>query len=264
MNGDSHLARKTRRLQLQRPIAVLDLETTGVFIEIDRIVEVGVLKLTCDRERDSFQRRVNPEIKIPQEASAVHGIRDEDVASQPTFREIATSLEEFLSNCDLAGFNILSFDLPILEREFERSGVRFSTEGRHIIDAKAIYHLKEPRDLAAAVGLYCGRGHENAHSAFDDALACLEVVEGQLARYPDLPNSVEELSVFSQQTLQQRYLDSGRWFRSRYGKPAFARGKHIGRNLTEVAIEDPDFVKAILSREDLPVDTREMILQSVK
>jgi DNA polymerase-3 subunit epsilon len=264
MSDDLYPLKRTRLLQLRRPIAVLDLETTGVFLEIDRIVEVGVVRLASKGEMDRFYRRVNPEVKIPQEASVVHGIRDEDVASQPTFKQIAAGLEEFLSNCDLAGFNIFSFDLPILQKEFERSGVRFSMEGRHVIDTKEIYHLKEPRDLTAAVALYCGRCHENAHSAVADALACLDVLEGQLARYPDLPHDVEELSLFSQQMRQQRFLDSGRWFQSRYGKPAFARGKHAGRNLTDVATDDPEFLKSILSREDLPADTREMILNVLK
>jgi DNA polymerase-3 subunit epsilon len=264
LNADMDLATQTRRLQLQRPIAVLDLETTGIFIEIDRIVEVGIVKLTSAGERESFYQRVNPEIKIPPEASAVHGIRNEDVASQPTFKQTAKGLEEFLSNCDLAGFNILSFDLPILQKEFERAGVSFSIEGRHVIDAKEIYHLKEPRDLASAVSLYCGRRHQNAHSAFEDAAACLDVLEGQLARYPDLPDRVEDLSAFSQQFRQQRYLDSGRWFQSRYGKPAFARGAYAGRGLDEVAAVDPDFLKSILCREDLSGDTREMILKAVK
>lgn len=263
MNQETHLPNKGRRLELQRPIAVLDLETTGIFIEIDRIVEVGIVKVTSGGERQRFFQRVNPEIKIPPEASAVHGIRDEDVASEPGFRNIAVSIVEFLANCDLAGFNILSFDLPMLLKEFERCEVSFSMEGRHIIDAKEIYHLKEPRDLTAAVRLYCDRRHENAHSAWDDAVACLDVIEGQLAKYPDLPNRVEELSVFAQQSRQQRYLDSGRWFLPRYGKPAFARGEYAGRNLNEVAAVDPEFLKSALCREDLPGDTREMILKAM-
>lgn len=262
MNQGIDLPREGRRLELQRPLAVLDLETTGIFIEIDRIVEIGIIKVSSSGERQRFYQRVNPKIKIPQEASDVHGIRDEDVASKPEFTNIALSVAEFLANCDLAGFNILSFDLPMLLKEFERSDVRFSMEGRHVIDAKEIYHLKEPRTLAAAVRLYCGRNQANAHSAFDDAVACLDVLEGQLAKYPDLPTQVEGLSVFAQQSRQQRFLDSGRWFVSRYGKPAFARGEYAGRNLSEVAAGNPEFVKSVLCREDLPADTREMILKA--
>jgi len=261
----AQLAKQKRRLSLKRPIAVLDLETTGTEVELDRIVEIGVVKLTRDGRREVFHKRVNPGIKIPTEATSVHGISDKHVVSKPKFRAIAKSLLKFLGNCDLTGFNIESFDLPLLRKEFQRIEVSFPVEGRHVVDVKTIFHLKEPRNLTAAVKFYCERDHGGAHSAVVDAHACLDVLEGQLNKYTDLPNKVEELSKFSQGARKQSFLDSGKWFRSRNGKPIFAKGnKHRGQALSEVADEEPDYLEWMLSLSDLPDDTRKIVQKAVR
>ncbi len=264
MNDPAHSGPDGRRLRLRRPVAAIDLETTGIFIDLDRIVEIGIVRVSPDGPREEFHQRINPEMKIPPEATAVHKIGDSDVASQPAFKEIAGKLAAFLEGCDLTGFNLRSFDLPVLGKEFERAGVPFSTEGRRIVDAMEIFHTKEPRDLTAAVRFYCGRRHEGAHSAAGDALACLQVLEGEIAAYPDLPDDFDELSEFMRKSRQQRYLDSGRWFQPRYGEPAFARGKHAGKTVTQVAAEDAEFLEKMLTFSDLPADTREIVVNAGK
>jgi DNA polymerase-3 subunit epsilon len=259
MNEPADFRQDGRKLVLRRPVAALDLETTGVFIGLDRIVEIGVVRLRPDGKREQFYQRIHPEMKIPPEATAIHGIGDGDVASQPAFKEIAGKLAEFLEGCDLTGYNLQSFDLPILGKEFERAGVAFSLEGRRIVDAMEIFHMREPRDLRAAVKFYCGRQHDGAHSAANDALACLDVLEGEIRAYSDLPRNFDELFAFMQQSRRQRYLDSGRWFQSRYGEPVFARGRHAGKTVAQVAVEDREFLEKMLTFSDLPADTREIV-----
>lgn len=264
MNNFAHSGQDGRALRLRRPVAAFDLETTGIFIDLDRIVEIGVTRLSPDGRREEFYQRINPEMKIPPEATAVHGIGDGDVALQPTFREIAGKLAAFLEGCDLTGFNLQSFDLPVLRKEFERAGVSFSTEGRRIVDAMEIFHIKEPRDLTAAVRFYCGRQHDGAHSAAGDARACLDVLQGEIEAYPDLPDDFDELPAYLQKSRRQRYLDSGRWFQSRYGQPAFARGRYAGKTVAQVAAEDAEFLEKMLTFSDLPADTREIVMNAGK
>jgi len=259
MNEPLDFRQDGRKLVLVRPVAALDLETTGVFIEMDRIVEIGVVRLSPDGKRQQFYQRIHPEMKIPPEATAIHGIGDEDVASQPAFKAIAGELAAFLEGCDLTGYNLQGFDLPILRKEFERTGEEFSLEGRRIVDAMEIFHMREPRDLTAAVKFYCRRQHDGRHSAANDALACLDVLEGEIRAYPDLPHNFDELAAFMQKSWRQRYLDSGRWFRSRYGQPTFVRGRHAGKTVAQVAVEDREFLEKMLTYSDLPADTREIV-----
>ena len=167
-------------LQLVRPLAVFDLETTGLNVDDARTVEIAVLRIEPPGAFASHSRRVNPGRPIPAEATAVHGITDEDVAHEPSFRDIAPRLARFLDGCDLAGFNIGGFDIPVLEAEFRRAGLVFSMEGRRIVDAQGIFHHYERRDLAAAVRFYTGRDIEDAHSAQGDLVSTLYVLRGQL------------------------------------------------------------------------------------
>jgi DNA polymerase-3 subunit epsilon len=212
-----------RSLELVKPLAFFDLETTGTTVGLDRIVEIGVLKVTPHGEELELQTRVNPEIRIPREATAVHGISDKDVEDKPTFDKVAPMVARFLEGCDFAGYNVLHFDLPMLESEFRRVGVPFDMKGREVIDVMAIYFQKEPRDLKAALRFYCGTEHANAHSAFADACACREVLQGQIRMYADLPNTPAELSTVLMERTRKKTLDSGGWFETRHGKPAFAR-----------------------------------------
>jgi DNA polymerase-3 subunit epsilon len=201
---------------------------------------------------------VNPEMGITTEATRKHGISSNDVRKSPKFAEIVQDLDSFLEGCDLAGFNLLSFDLPMLSAEFRRVGRHFEVKGRETIDAYSIYVQKEPRDLAAAYRLYCNQDFYSAHSASADARACWDVLRGQLKMYSDLPRTVRGLSKVVSEQRKARSLDSGGWFVSRFGKPAFARGKHQGLLIREVEESDPAYLDWMLS-VGLPADTIEII-----
>lgn len=260
--GTSRTAPKhqeSRRLKLQRPIAVIDLETTGTSVDADRIVEVGILKVMPDGEMHRFRKRVRPEIKIPKEATQVHGITNADVVNEPRFGAIARDVLKFIRDCDLAGFNIKTFDLLMLQAEFERSGLDFSCDDRHVIDIKEIYHLHETRTLSDAVRFYCNSAHDEAHSALEDAIATWRVLEAQIPKY-GLPQSVPKLAGFVEEVRPSRFLDSGRWFTTRDGTTVFAKGKkHNGESLSKVVREDQEYLEWILGLPDVPKDTKSMI-----
>jgi DNA polymerase III subunit epsilon len=251
-----------RGIKIKTPLAFLDLETTGITVGIDRVVEIGVFKVMPEGASFDFNVRVNPEIPIPREAREVHGIRDEDVQNSRTFADIAVKLAEFLRGCDLAGYNLVRFDLPILEAEFQRVGQPWQMDGRAVVDLMAIYHRKEPRDLKAAHRFYCGTEHENAHSAFADARACWDVLRGQIRMYPDLPDTPAGLSAITAERKKPRALDSGGWFDTRDGQPAFARGKHRGILVSEVAATAPDYLDWMLTL-GLPQDTIAVIRRNL-
>ena len=251
---DDDLAATTRalahELQLVRPLAVFDLETTGVNIEDARTVEIAVLRIEPSGAFASHSRRVNPGRPIPAEATAVHGITDEDVAHEPSFRDIAPRLARFLDGCDLAGFNIGRFDIPVLEAEFSRAGLVFSMEGRRVVDAQGIFHHHEPRDLAAAVRFYTGSAIEDAHSARGDLVSTLYVLRGQLDRYGDLPRDVAELD---QLAPRRRYLV---W---RDGDPWLDFGRHRGRPLGEAVPDDPSYFDWILAEGTFPAELTDAV-----
>ena len=175
------------RLELNRPLAVFDLETTGVDPARDKIVEFAVEIIHPDGSRKTQSRRVNPERPIPPGASAVHGIYDKDVADAPVFREVAPALLEFFGDADLAGFNVARFDIPLLDREFKDCGLDFGLASRKVVDAMRIFHLQEPRDLSAAAKFYLDQTHKDAHAADADVAMTTEILLAQLKRYPDLP-----------------------------------------------------------------------------
>ena len=236
-----------KNLRLERPLVVLDLETTGKRTQSDRIVEISTLKLTPDGGNQIKTRRLNPGIPIPPEATAVHGITDADVASEMTFRQIARSLKEYLEGCDFCGYNVWSFDLKLLVSEFRRVEVPFSTAGRHIIDPCRIFHRREPRDLSAALRLYCGMEHNGAHKAESDVLAALHVMERQLERYDDLPRTIPELHA------HMEYPDivdpDGKFVRRDDGVVIFAFGPHSDKPLEDVARTDPGFLDWMLKKD---------------
>jgi DNA polymerase III subunit epsilon len=249
---------RANSLKLHRAISILDLETTGTFFEIDRIVEIGILKVLPDGTKRRFSQRVNPESKIPKEATAVHGITDADVANAPTFKRIAREVEKFLRDSDLAGFNLKSFDLRILQAEFDRAGVAFSCDGCHVIDAKEIYHHHESRTLSDAVRFYCDVEHQDAHSSLADAEATWRVLSAQVSRY-DLPPKVRELAKWLDEIRPSKYVDSGCWFVMRDGKRIFAKGKYKGQRLREIAAKDSEYLDWILALQDVPDDTKKLI-----
>ena len=241
-------------IKLDRPIAFIDLGTTGVRYYADRIVEFSVLKLQPDGTEEYKSRRVNPEMPIPVTATNVHGILNTDIEGEPIFRQLAKGICEFIDNCDLSGFNILDFDLPLLESEFKRVGVEFSRDNRQIIDTMTIYHKMVPpdpnasRNLEAAYLFYCGKELKDAHSADNDVKACVEIMVGQMNMYDDLPRDIKGLcSICS--VGRENYIDLvGRfvWF----GKEAsFNFGKHKGRLLREITDEYPDYLEWILGQD---------------
>ncbi|MFM9055843.1 MAG: exonuclease domain-containing protein, partial [Bacteroidota bacterium] len=168
---------------LHRPLAFFDLETTGITIGADRIVEISILRLQPDSSRQVYTRRINPEIPIPLQASQVHGIYDKDVANEPSFRQLAPEIAAFIGNADLAGYNSNKFDVPMLVDEFLRVGLQFDMRGRRLVDVQNIFHKMEQRTLAAAYKFYCGKEIVNAHSAEADITATFEVLMAQLERY---------------------------------------------------------------------------------
>ena len=244
-------------LRLERPLAFVDLESTGIDPARDRIVEISVVRIDPDGRRETRTRRVNPECPIPAEATAVHGIRDEDVRDEPSFRQIARALLEFFGDADLAGFNVRRFDLPLLEREFRNAGLDMGLSRRRVVDAMAVFHRKEPRDLEAAVRFYLGREHEGAHGAEADAEAACLVLDAQLERYGDLPRTVEELEAWCQPVRSDAADRSGK-FAWRDGQVILAFGKHQGRALREVAREDRHYLAWML-RQDFPADARSLV-----
>lgn len=235
---------------LTRPLVLLDLETTGLSIVTDRIVELALIRVSPQGDVLERVRRFNPGIPIPPEATAIHGITDEDVAAQPPFAARARSLMELMEPCDLGGFNLRRFDLPLLLAEFKRAGVPFSTQGRRLIDAQVIFHRKEPRDLSAAARFYLGRDHEEAHTALGDIRTTAAVLSAQLQRYPDLPRDLDGLHAYCDEVSPfQTELD--RWFARRGAELIFRRGRHRGEALSKVASTEPDYLRWMLGADDM-------------
>jgi DNA polymerase-3 subunit epsilon len=232
-------------LSLKKPLAVIDIETTGVSPKNDRLIEIAVLKLMPQSSCHRFVQRVNPGIPIPVSATAVHGLHDEDVEECPAFESVAARLAKFLKGCDLCGFNVKRFDIPFLVAEFGRAGLRFSLTNRAVIDVMQIFHRKEPRDLAAAARHYLGREHTNGHRAFADAYATVAILDAQLARHSDLPKAVAELHA----TMTD--VDVAGRFRKQEGIVVFNFGKYVGRPLDEIAEIDPDYLWWIMDQEFL-------------
>lgn len=256
-------AQPARSLELSRPLAFFDLETTGTDAAEDRIVDIAVLKLLPGGTEEALHSLINPGVPIPPSATEVHGIRDADVQAKPTFAQIASGLAKFLNGCDLAGFNVMRFDFPLLKAEFSRAGILWPEQEPRVVDAHVVYQEKERRDLTAAVKYYCGDDHSEAHSALADARATKRVLEAQIRRYPDLPNSVEGLDNFCKEARPNKFADSGYWFSINDGVLIFNKSQqHRGEPLSQVARSDPGFLEWMLSI-DLPGDTKELVRQAL-
>ncbi len=232
-------------LTLERPLVVFDTETTGTNPRADRIIEIACLKIHPDGRREEWIRRFNPGIPIPAGSTAIHGILDADVAAAPRFREAAAELAAFLADSDLAGYNIVGFDLPVLRNEFLRAGVAFEVSERRLVDAQRIFFSREPRHLAAAARFYCQSEHNGAHGALADAEMTLRVLAGQLARYGELPRTVSELHELFCAGIDQDLDPEGR-IRLVNGEPTVNFGKNRGRTLRDMSREEPGFLRWIL------------------
>jgi len=239
-------------MKLTKTLAVIDTETTGVDPQKDRIITFAVLYITPTNTVSRSEIMVNPGIPIPPEATEIHGITDADVADKKPFSAYAASLLENLSLCDLCGYNLINFDVPLLWEEFFRCGLGWDLSETRIIDAGNIFKLKEPRDLSAAVRLYCNREHTGAHGAMADVEATRDVLEGQLARYADLPQTVEELAAFSR--MDDRIDLAGCLVRGKDGEPTYRHKKVRGVKVKD----DPGYASWIL-RSDFSEETKRHI-----
>ncbi len=244
------------RLNLEKPIVFFDLETTGTNIVQDRIVEISYLKVLPNGNEDMHTRRVNPEMHIPEQSTAIHGITDQDVADCPTFKEIAKEVARDFEGSDIAGFNSNRFDVPLLAEEFLRAGVDIDLSRHRFIDVQVIFHKMEQRTLTAAYKLYCGKDLTDAHSADGDTRATYEVLMAQLDRYPELKNDMAFLSDFSSFT---RNVDfAGRIVRNDKGQEVFNFGKYKDMPVLEVFQRDPGYYSWIL-QGDFALNTKQVL-----
>lgn len=235
------------KLNLTTPIIFFDLETTGTDINKDRIVEICYLKVWPNGNEDAHNLRINPEMHIPEEASAVHGIFDADVKDCPKFKEVAKNIAKDFEGCDIAGFNSNRFDVPLLAEEFLRAGVDIDLARHRFIDVQVIYHKKEQRTLSAAYQFYCGKNLEDAHTALADTRATYEVLKAQLDKYPDLQNDMKFLSEYSSFTKNVDF--AGRMVYDDNGNEVFNFGKYKGQLVKEVLAKDPGYYGWILGSE---------------
>ena len=242
------------QLNLKKPIIFFDLETTGVDVTHDRIVEISMIKVLPSGEQIEKTRRVNPRIPIPAEATAVHHITDADVANEPSFRQIAKSLANEMVGCDIAGFNSNRFDIPMLDQEFQRAGVKFDFTKARFVDVQTIFHKKEQRTLVAAYRFYCGKELDGAHSANADTRATLEVLKSQLDRYDDLPNDIEELSKFSQINRNVDFM--GRLIYNDDDKEVINFGKYKGKIAEDIIRKEPSYYDWIM-KSDFAQNTKD-------
>jgi DNA polymerase-3 subunit epsilon len=244
-------------LNLKNPIIFFDLETTGTNTTRDRIVEISFLKVYPNGKEEVKTKRVNPEMPIPKESSDIHGITDEDVKDEPTFRQIAKSLAEQIEGCDLAGFNSSRFDIPLLAEEFLRVGVDVDFSKKKLIDVQIIFHKKEQRTLEAAYKFYCDKTLVDAHSAEADTIATYEVLKAQLDRYDDLPNDMGKLA--EEYSFFNNNVDlAGRIIKDDNGVEVFNFGKHKGRPVAEVLKSEPSFYAWIMDA-DFPLNTKQVL-----
>ncbi|MFK8061451.1 MAG: exonuclease domain-containing protein [Polaribacter sp.] len=247
-------------LELKKPIVFFDLETTGVNIATDKIVEISILKVFPNGNKESKTWLVNPEIEIPQGATDVHGITNEKVVTEPTFKELASKVNEMIADSDLAGFNSNRFDIPLLAEELMRVGIDFDMKNRKAIDVQVIFHKKEQRTLSAGYQFYCGKELEGAHGAEADTNATYEILLAQLDKYDDIENSVAALSEYS--THGKRADFAGFILINEEDQEIFSFGKYKGRTVEEVFKENPGYNNWI-QNADFPLYTKK-VLKEIK
>jgi DNA polymerase-3 subunit epsilon len=248
---------------LDRPLVFFDLETTGLDLKKDRIVELALIKMTPHGDVLERVRRFNPEMPIPPEATAVHGISDADVADEEPFCRRAAALAQILEGCDLSGFNVRRFDVPLLMAEFKRCGVPFSLEGRRVVDVQNIFHREERRDLSAAARFYLGREHEEAHTALGDIRTSAAVLGAQLERYPEIPQDLDGLHAYCEEYAPM-WTEVDRWFTAEEDGRKFRRGKHSGRPLDEIAVADRGYLEWMIGAEDMDEDVRTLVRAAIQ
>ncbi len=244
-------------LKLTRPLAFIDLETTGINLGVDRIVEIGMVKVLPDGNKSVKRKLINPEMPIPATASDVHGITNDMVKDAPTFKQAAHDIRQFLDSCDLSGYNSNRFDIPLLMEEFLRVEVEFDMKGRKMVDVQKIFHMMEQRTLSAAYKFYCQKNLEGAHSAEADATATMEILEAQVERYPQIGNTIESIIKF---TGEDVIVDFARRFVMEKGTEVFNFGKHKGRPVSDVLKAEPQYYDWMM-RGDFPLHTKQKLTE---
>ncbi|MFO7744503.1 MAG: 3'-5' exonuclease [Psychroflexus sp.] len=243
-------------LKLTRPICFFDLETTGTNISKDRIVEISILKVFENNNKESYTWKVNPGIPIPKETTAIHGISDEDVAHEPKFDELAPKINAMIKGCDLAGYNSNRFDIPLLAEEMLRVGIDFDLKKVNAVDVQTIFHKKEKRTLEAAYKFYCDKDLTDAHSAEADTNATYEVLKSQLDRYPDLENDTKWLSAYS---AHKKFADlAGFIVLNKKDEEVFGFGKFRGKKVEDVLEKEPGYFGWI-QNSDFPLYTKKVL-----
>lgn len=244
-------------LQLTKPLAFIDLETTGVNLATDRIIEIAIVKVLPDGKRSAKRKLINPQMSIPKQSSDIHGITNEMVKDAPTFKEVAQELKQMLDGCDIAGYNSNRFDIPMLVEEFLRAEVDFDMKGRRLIDVQNIFHRMEQRTLSAAYKFYCNKILDGAHSAEIDAMATHEILIAQLERYPDLGTSVDSvLKLIGEEPI----VDFARRFIMENGIEIFNFGKYKGRPVAEVLRTEPQYYDWMM-KGDFPQYTKQKLTE---
>lgn len=244
-------------LQLSKPIAFIDLETTGISITNDRIIEIAIVKIAADGTRLVKRKLINPGMPIPAGSTAVHGITDEMVKDAPSFKQVANECKQFMDHCDIGGYNSNRFDIPMLIEEFLRAGIEFSTEGRKFVDVQKIFHKMEERTLSAAYKFYCQKILEGAHSAEADAQATYEILEAQVTRYPQMGATVDSIVQF---TGEDEMVDFARRFIKENGIEIFNFGKHKGKTVEKVLKEEPQYYDWMM-KGDFAMNTKQKLTE---
>ncbi len=244
-------------LQLKKPLAFIDLETTGINLGNDRIVEIAIVKILADGTRSVKRKLVNPEMPIPKGASDIHGITDDMVKDAPTFKQLGQELKQVLDGCDFAGYNSNRFDIPLLMEEFLRAGVEFDMRNRKLLDVQNIFHKMEPRTLGAAYKFYCGKVLEGAHGAEVDASATHEILEAQLEKHPELGTNIDSiLKVIG----EDQIVDFARRLAMENGVEVFNFGKHKGRPVADVLKSEPQYYDWMM-KGDFPQHTKQKLTE---
>ena len=244
-------------LQLTKPLAFIDLETTGINLGTDRIVEIAIVKILMEGNRSVKRKLVNPQMPIPKQASDIHGITDDMVKDAPSFKQIAHELKQMLDGCDIAGYNSNRFDIPLLMEEFLRAEVEFEMKGRKMLDVQQIFHKMEQRTLSAAYKYYCSKTLDGAHSAEIDATATYEIFEAQLERYPELGSSVDSaLKAIGEDVI----VDFARRFIMDNGVEVFNFGKFKGRPVADVLKTEPQYYDWMM-KGDFPQHTKQKLTE---
>lgn len=244
-------------LQLTKPLAFIDLETTGINLGSDRIIEIAIVRIGTDSKQTVKRKLINPEMPIPPASSEIHGITDEMVKSAPTFKQVANEIKQFIEGCDLGGYNSNRFDIPMLAEEFIRAGLEFELKGRRLLDVQKIFHMMEQRTLSAAYKFYCNKNLDQAHSAEADATATWEILLAQLEKYPQLGNSLESVLKV---TGEEEIVDFARRFVMEKGTEVFNFGKHKGRPVSEVLKSEPQYYDWMM-KGDFPLHTKQKLTE---